>query len=43
MLNLAEESQSEFRTYMADFALQQSFRLYSPDVIDKVGRFAASG
>nr|WP_237304821.1 (3,5-dihydroxyphenyl)acetyl-CoA 1,2-dioxygenase DpgC [Streptomyces qaidamensis] len=43
MLNLAEESQIEFQSYMADFALQQSFRLYSPDVIDKVGRFAASG
>jgi thioesterase DpgC len=43
MLNLAEESQIEFQSYMADFALQQSFRLYSPDVIEKVGRFAASG
>ncbi|MGI5423673.1 (3,5-dihydroxyphenyl)acetyl-CoA 1,2-dioxygenase DpgC [Streptomyces sp. CA-179760] len=43
MLNLAEESQIEFQSYMADFALQQSFRLYSTDVIDKVGRFAASG
>ncbi|WP_435843996.1 (3,5-dihydroxyphenyl)acetyl-CoA 1,2-dioxygenase DpgC [Streptomyces iakyrus] len=43
MLNLAEESRIEFQSYMADFALQQSFRLYSPDVIDKVGRFAASG
>ncbi|MEU8527591.1 MULTISPECIES: (3,5-dihydroxyphenyl)acetyl-CoA 1,2-dioxygenase DpgC [Streptomyces] len=42
MLNLAEESQSEFQTYMAEFALQQSLRLYSSDVIDKVGRFAAS-
>ncbi|MFD3656604.1 (3,5-dihydroxyphenyl)acetyl-CoA 1,2-dioxygenase DpgC [Streptomyces sp. NPDC058620] len=43
MLNLAEESQVEFQTYMAEFAFQQSLRLYSPDVIDKVGRFAASG
>ncbi|PTH83214.1 enoyl-CoA hydratase [Streptomyces sp. A244] len=43
MLNLAEESRIEFQSYMADFALQQSFRLYSPDVIDKVGRFADSG
>ncbi|WP_225994707.1 (3,5-dihydroxyphenyl)acetyl-CoA 1,2-dioxygenase DpgC [Streptomyces arboris] len=42
MLNLAEESRSEFQAYMAEFALQQSLRLYSPDVIDKVGRFAAS-
>lgn len=43
MLNLAEESRREFQAYMAEFALQQSLRLYSPDVIDKVGRFAASG
>ncbi|TXS41867.1 (3,5-dihydroxyphenyl)acetyl-CoA 1,2-dioxygenase DpgC [Streptomyces sp. OR43] len=42
MLNLAEESRTGFQSYMAEFALQQSFRLYSPDVIDKVGRFAAS-
>ncbi|MFE4335512.1 (3,5-dihydroxyphenyl)acetyl-CoA 1,2-dioxygenase DpgC [Streptomyces sp. NPDC056831] len=43
MLNLAEESRSEFQTYMAEFAFQQALRLYSPDVIDKVGRFAGSG
>ncbi|MFC9248324.1 (3,5-dihydroxyphenyl)acetyl-CoA 1,2-dioxygenase DpgC [Streptomyces sp. NPDC057136] len=43
MVNLAEESQVEFRTYMAEFAYQQALRLYSSDVIDKVGRFAASG
>ncbi|MDR3082930.1 MAG: enoyl-CoA hydratase/isomerase family protein, partial [Streptomyces sp.] len=42
MLNLAEESQSEFQTYMAEFALQQSLRLYSSDVIEKVGRFTAA-
>ncbi|ODA70321.1 (3,5-dihydroxyphenyl)acetyl-CoA 1,2-dioxygenase DpgC [Streptomyces sp. AVP053U2] len=42
MLNLAEESPDAFRTYMAEFALQQSLRLYSSDVIDKVGRFAAA-
>ncbi|WP_198953520.1 (3,5-dihydroxyphenyl)acetyl-CoA 1,2-dioxygenase DpgC [Kitasatospora sp. CB01950] len=40
MLNLAEEPPEEFRRYMAEFALQQSLRLYSPDVIHKVGRFS---
>ncbi|WP_431041739.1 (3,5-dihydroxyphenyl)acetyl-CoA 1,2-dioxygenase DpgC [Streptomyces sp. P1-3] len=42
MLNLAEESPEAFREYMAEFALQQSLRLYSSDVIDKVGRFATA-
>nr|WSY58104.1 enoyl-CoA hydratase/isomerase family protein [Streptomyces sp. NBC_00886] len=42
MLNLAEESVDEFRRYMAEFALQQTLRLYSPDVIDKVGGFTAA-
>ncbi|MEU0946688.1 (3,5-dihydroxyphenyl)acetyl-CoA 1,2-dioxygenase DpgC [Streptomyces canus] len=41
MLNLTEESPDELRRYMAEFALQQSLRLYGGDVIDKVGRFAA--
>ncbi|WP_407675332.1 (3,5-dihydroxyphenyl)acetyl-CoA 1,2-dioxygenase DpgC [Peterkaempfera griseoplana] len=41
MLNLAEESPDEFRRYMAEFALQQALRLYSEDVINKVGRFSA--
>ncbi|WP_372495865.1 (3,5-dihydroxyphenyl)acetyl-CoA 1,2-dioxygenase DpgC [Kitasatospora humi] len=41
MLNLADESVDEFRVYMADFSLQQALRLYSSDVIDKVGRFSA--
>ena len=40
MLNLAEEPPDEFRRYMAEFALQQSLRLYSEDVISKVGRFS---
>lgn len=40
MLNLAEEPSEEFRRYMAEFALQQSLRLYSEDVIGKVGRFS---
>jgi thioesterase DpgC len=39
MLNLAEEPPEEFRRYMAEFALQQALRLYSEDVIGKVGRF----
>jgi (3,5-dihydroxyphenyl)acetyl-CoA 1,2-dioxygenase len=41
MLNLAEEPADEFRRYMAEFALQQALRLYSTDVISKVGRFSA--
>ncbi|GAB2748465.1 (3,5-dihydroxyphenyl)acetyl-CoA 1,2-dioxygenase DpgC [Kitasatospora kifunensis] len=41
MLNLADESVDEFRCYMAEFALQQSLRIYSSDVIEKVGRFSA--
>lgn len=43
MLDLAEESPDEFRRYMAEFAVQQALRLYSEDVIGKVGRFRASG
>jgi thioesterase DpgC len=42
MLNLAEEPLDEFRLYMAEFAVQQALRLYSQDVIGKVGRFSAS-
>ncbi|MER6079110.1 (3,5-dihydroxyphenyl)acetyl-CoA 1,2-dioxygenase DpgC [Streptomyces sp. NPDC001833] len=42
MLNLAEESPDEFRCYMAEFALQQALRIYSSDVLDKVGRFSAA-
>jgi thioesterase DpgC len=41
VLNLADESPDEFRRYMAEFALQQSLRIYSEDVIGKVGRFQA--
>jgi (3,5-dihydroxyphenyl)acetyl-CoA 1,2-dioxygenase len=40
MLNLAEESPEAFRAYMAEFALHQALRLYSADVIDKVGQFS---
>jgi (3,5-dihydroxyphenyl)acetyl-CoA 1,2-dioxygenase len=43
MLSVAEEPLDEFRRYMAEFAVQQALRLYSDDVIGKVGRFAASG
>ena len=42
MLVEAEESQEAFRVYMAEFALQQARRIYSADVIGKVGRFAAA-
>lgn len=42
MLNLADESAEEFRRYMAEFALRQALRIYSQDVIGKVGRFAAT-
>lgn len=42
MLNLAEEPVEGFRTYMAEFALQQAVRLYSEDVLGKVGRFTAA-
>ncbi|WP_317985996.1 MULTISPECIES: (3,5-dihydroxyphenyl)acetyl-CoA 1,2-dioxygenase DpgC [unclassified Streptomyces] len=42
MLNLAEEPPEAFRVYMAEFALQQSLRLYSADVMSKVGRFSAA-
>ncbi|HEV2344053.1 MAG TPA: (3,5-dihydroxyphenyl)acetyl-CoA 1,2-dioxygenase DpgC [Actinocrinis sp.] len=42
MLNLAEEPEDGFRAYMAEFALVQARRMYSEDVIGKVGRFTAS-
>jgi len=42
MLNFAEEPLDEFRSYMAEFAVQQALRLYSGDVIGKAGRFRAS-
>ncbi|MGH3739442.1 MAG: (3,5-dihydroxyphenyl)acetyl-CoA 1,2-dioxygenase DpgC, partial [Micromonosporaceae bacterium] len=41
MLNLADEPPDDFRRYLAEFALQQALRIYSADVIGKVGRFAA--
>jgi len=42
MLNLADEPPGAFRRYLAEFALQQSLRLYSDDVISKAGRFEAA-
>lgn len=41
MVNLAEEPLDRFRAYAAEFAIEQALRLYSPDVLDKVGRFSA--
>lgn len=41
MINLAEEPLDGFRQYMAEFALDQVERIYSPDVIDTLGKFGA--
>jgi thioesterase DpgC len=38
MLALAEEPLPAFRQYLAGFARQQAERMYSPDVLEKVGR-----
>jgi (3,5-dihydroxyphenyl)acetyl-CoA 1,2-dioxygenase len=43
MLHAAEEPVDTFRTYLAEFALHQVLRLYSSDVIEKVGQFATTG
>jgi thioesterase DpgC len=40
MLLAAEEPIDALRGYLAEFAVQQALRLYSDDVIGKVGRFA---
>jgi len=40
MLDLAAEPPDELRQYLAEFALQQALRIYGPDVLAKVGRFA---
>jgi thioesterase DpgC len=40
ILHATEESFDAFRRYMAEFALEQSLRLYGEDVISKVGRRA---
>lgn len=39
MLNLAEETQEDFRAYMAEFALEQAVRMYDCDVLTRVARF----
>ncbi|WP_428966242.1 (3,5-dihydroxyphenyl)acetyl-CoA 1,2-dioxygenase DpgC [Micromonospora fluostatini] len=39
MLNLAEEPVDGFRHYLAEYALEQAVRAYSPDVLDKVAAF----
>ena len=42
MINLVEEPLDVFRTYMAEFALLQSQRIYAPDVIERLrGRWAS--
>ncbi|WP_371789875.1 enoyl-CoA hydratase/isomerase family protein [Streptomyces sp. NBC_01471] len=38
MLNLADEPAGEFRAYLAEFALQQALRAYSPDVLATLHR-----
>jgi (3,5-dihydroxyphenyl)acetyl-CoA 1,2-dioxygenase len=43
VLLAAEEPPDAFRAYLAEFTLQQAQRLYSADVIAKVGRFTAAG
>lgn len=43
MLNLADESPDRLRRYLADFALAQGLRLYSADVLAKVGRSWSDG
>ena len=43
MLTLSEEPMDLFREYIAEFALEQSVRLYSADVLGKVGKFSERG
>ncbi|MEU2425706.1 (3,5-dihydroxyphenyl)acetyl-CoA 1,2-dioxygenase DpgC [Streptomyces sp. NPDC007851] len=43
MLNLAEEPPDRLRRYLAEFALAQGLRLYSADVLAKVGRSWSGG
>jgi thioesterase DpgC len=40
MLNLGEEPVDALRAYLAEFALEQALRLFSPDVLGKVARFS---
>ncbi|WP_433733310.1 (3,5-dihydroxyphenyl)acetyl-CoA 1,2-dioxygenase DpgC [Nocardia sp. CA-129566] len=41
MLNLADEPAEHFLGYLGEFALAQALRIYSSDVLDKVGGSAA--
>lgn len=43
MINHSEEPLDVFRHYLAEFSHQQALRLYSADVIDKVGRRPGAG
>jgi len=43
MLGLTEEPIDNFRTYMAEFAMEQSQRLYSDDVLAKLSGARNSG
>jgi thioesterase DpgC len=38
MLALAEEPRETLRSYLAEFAVVQAERIYSPDVLDRVER-----
>ncbi len=38
MLHLAEEPDDLFRTYLSRYALEQSARMHSPDVVAKLER-----
>ncbi len=40
MLNLADQSEDDFRRYLAEFAVQQALRVYGQDVISKVSKFS---
>ncbi|WP_199736205.1 (3,5-dihydroxyphenyl)acetyl-CoA 1,2-dioxygenase DpgC [Micromonospora sp. HM5-17] len=43
LLNLAEEPPWATQQYFAEFAVRQAQRMYAPDVLAKVSRFAAKG
>ena len=42
VLHAAEEPPEQLRGYLAEFAVEQAFRLYAPDVLGKVGRYSSS-
>jgi thioesterase DpgC len=41
MLHLAEEPPDRFREYLAAFAVEQAYRMYDRDVLEKVSRMSA--